>query len=410
VPPKRALIFIFATVALNTMGIGLILPVLPDLLTELTDAPLSEAAKWGGLISLAYAGMQFLVGPTLGNLSDRFGRRPVLLVSQITMAIDYIIMALASSLAMLFVGRILSGIAGATIATASAFIADVSTKEDRTKNFGLIGAGFGIGFIFGPAIGGLLGEFGPRAPFYAAACLSFSNFLLGYLVLPESLSRENRRAFDWRRANPLGALLQIGKFPGVRLLLLSLFLFEVAEAVYPAIWVYFTQESFGWGPVENGASLAAVGLGFAFVQGYLIRVVEPKFGPAWTFFISQIANLLSFVGLAVAGAGWMVYVLIPFAAFGSMTKAALTGLMANQMPDNAQGELQGLIYSVIGVSMMISPVLMTQTFAVFTAGDAPVYFPGAPFLAAASLIALSMIVCLMALQGQKRPAPANMQG
>ncbi|GGB57798.1 tetracycline resistance MFS efflux pump [Roseibium aquae] len=409
-PPKRALIFIFATVALNTMGIGLILPVLPDLLTELTDAPLSEAAKWGGLISLAYASMQFLVGPTLGNLSDRFGRRPVLLVSQITLAVDYIIMALASSLAMLFVGRILSGIAGATISTASAFIADVSTKEDRTKNFGLIGAGFGIGFIFGPAIGGLLGEFGPRAPFYAAACLSFANFLLGYLVLPESLARENRRAFDWRRANPLGALLQIGKFPGVRLLLLSLFLFEVAEAVYPAIWAYYTQISFGWGPIENGASLAAVGLGFAFVQGYLIRVVEPKFGPAWTFFISQLANLLSFVGLAVIGAGWMVYALIPFAAFGSMTKAALTGLMANQIPDNAQGELQGLIYSVIGVSMMISPVLMTQTFAVFTAGDTPVYFPGAPFLIAASLIALSIIVCLMALQGQKRPAPFNPQG
>ncbi|MBO6754845.1 MAG: TCR/Tet family MFS transporter [Roseibium sp.] len=411
--PPKALIFIFATVAINMMGIGLIMPVLPSLLTELTGAPVNQAAIWGGALSLVYAAMQFLFGPALGNLSDRFGRRPVLLISMAALAVDYLIMALAGSLAVLFIGRILSGIAGATIATASAFIADISTKEDRTKNFGLIGAAFGIGFIVGPAIGGLLGEFGPRAPFYAAAALSALNFALGYFALPETLSETNRRAFDWRRANPLGALRQMANFPAVRTLLIALFLFEVAQNVYPAIWSYYTWEAVGWGPRDIGLSLAVVGFGFAFVQGYLIRVVEPKLGPGRTLIFGLVADAVAFAALAVATAGWMIYAFMPFAALGAMAKPAFTGLMANHIPDDAQGELQGVIYSITGIAMMISPVIMTQIFGIFAAADAPVYLPGAPFALSGLLIVATIFLCMKALRGKAfgvRPARAGADG
>ncbi|MFC6655030.1 MFS transporter [Roseibium salinum] len=259
---RSALGFILVTLIINSMGIGLMMPVMPSLLTELTSLPVSDAARWGGALSVVYALMQFAFGPTLGNLSDRFGRRPVLLVSMFTLAVDYLIMALSWHLAVLFVGRILSGVAGATFSAASAYIADVSSKADRAKNFGLVGAGFGFGFVLGPMIGGFLGEFGPRAPFCAAAALSFINFLFGYFMLPETLKDENRRGFAWKRANPFGALKQIGAYPEVRTLLLAVFLFDIAHYVYPAVWSYYAEEVFAWSPGDIGLSLAFVGLGF----------------------------------------------------------------------------------------------------------------------------------------------------
>lgn len=391
---RSALIFIFITLTINSMGIGLMMPVMPSLLIELTTLPVGEAARWGGALSVVYALMQFVFGPTLGNLSDRFGRRPVLLVSMLTLAVDYLIMALSWHLAVLFVARTLSGIAGATYSAASAYIADVSSKEDRAKNFGIVGAGFGVGFVLGPIIGGLLGEYGTRAPFYAAAALSFANFLFGYFILPETLKPENKRSFDWKRANPLGALKQISNYPEVRTLLIAVFLFDIAHYVYPAVWSYYTAEVFVWSPGDIGLSLAVVGVGFAFVQGYLIRVLDPKFGPGRVLLIGLSANLVAFIGLAFATTGLQAYLLIGFAALGALATPAFSGLMSIRIPDNAQGELQGLISSAAGLSMIVSPFVMTQSFAYFSSASSEVYFPGAPFAIAAMLILLSMAISI----------------
>lgn len=391
---RSALTFILVTLVINSMGIGLMMPVMPSLLQELTQLSVSDAARWGGALTFVYALMQFLFGPTLGNLSDRFGRRPVLLISMFAMALDYLIMALSWHLAVLFVGRMLSGISGATFSAASAYIADVSSKEDRAKNFGLVGAGFGVGFVLGPMIGGYLGEYGTRAPFYAAAALSFINFLFGFFVLPETLKPGNRRAFDWKRANPLGALKQIAAYPAVRTLLLAVFLFDIAHYVYPAVWSFYAEEVFNWSPQDIGLSLGAVGIGFVFVQGYLIRVLEPKIGPGRTLFLSLCANLLAFIGLSLASAGWVAYMMIAFAALGAMATPTFTALMANRIPDNAQGELQGLISSAAGLSMVVSPLLMTQVFAAFSGADATIRFPGAPFAVAGILILISILIAL----------------
>lgn len=402
---RSALGFILVTLTLNSMGIGLMMPVMPSLLTELTTLPVSDAARWGGALSVVYALMQFVFGPTLGSLSDRFGRRPVLLVSMFTMAVDYLIMALSLNLAMLFVGRTLSGVAGATFSAASAYIADVSSKKDRAKNFGLVGAGFGIGFVLGPMIGGFLGEYGPRAPFYAAAALSLVNFLFGWFVLPETLAAENRRNFDWKRANPLGALRQLAAHPAVRTLLLAVFLFDIAHYVYPAVWSYYSEEVFGWTPADIGLSLAFVGIGFAVVQGYLIRVLEPKLGPGRTLFLGLAANLVAFAGLAVADTGWMAYSLICFAALGALATPAFTGLMSNRVPDNAQGELQGMIASAAGLSMVISPLVMTQVFAAFSGPDAVLLFPGAPFALAGLLVLASLLIALPFIRKHEQSTP-----
>ncbi len=387
----HAPIFIFLTVFIDSMGIGIIVPVVPDLIQELTNLPLSKAALWGGYLSFVYALMQFLFSPTIGNLSDKYGRRPILLISMVALGLNYLIMGLASSLFLLFIGRIFSGIAGATFSTAYSFIADISPPEKKAQNFAIIGAAFGMGFVVGPVIGGVMGEIGTRAPFYAAAILSFLSCLYGFFVLPESLSKENRRSFDLKRANPIGAFKQIRKFPKVSWLFIAMFLFNLSHYVYPAVWNFYTKEMFKWTNTEIGLSLAFVGIGFAIVQGWLIRKILPIVGEVRTALIGFISSSIGLCGIAFSTQTWMVYSLIPLTALGAMITPAMTSLMSNQIPDDAQGELQGALSSISGMTLILSPVIMTQLFGYFSGNHAPFYFPGAPFLAASVLMLFALI-------------------
>ncbi len=400
-PDRLPLTFIMITMALDAMGIGLIMPVMPDLIREVQGVSLSDAAVWGGILVSVFAITQFLFSPTLGNLSDRFGRRPVLLISMAMMAVDYVIMALAGTIWWLLIGRLLGGVTSATHATASAFVADISDPEKRAQNFGLISAAFGVGFVIGPAIGGLLGGLDPRAPFIAAAILAAINFALGYLVLPESLPPEKRRPFQWRRANPLGGLLQIGKLPGLKWMLVAMFFYSVSGYVYPAIWAYYTQEAFGWDARLVGMSLAVYGTGMIIVQGGLIRIVMPWLGEARAVIYGLIIDVLALLAFGFASQGWMIWALTPFAALGSIATPAITALMSRRASADQQGELQGVLGSINAMSMILSPLIMTQTFFWFTRPDTGLYLPGAPFLLSMVLMAAALAIFLMVL---RRPA------
>ncbi|MEM8974546.1 MAG: TCR/Tet family MFS transporter [Pseudomonadota bacterium] len=398
----HATMFVFLTVCIDSIGFGIIIPVLPDLIREVTNLGYSGAALWGGWMSFSYAIMQFVFGPTVGNLSDRYGRRPILLASLAVMAVDYVIMALAPSLLVLFVGRIIAGIAAATYSTCNAYVADVSKPEDRAKNFGLLGAGFGLGFVIGPVIGGLIAEYGTRAPFYAAASLAMLNLCYGAFVLPESLPKERRRSFDWSRANPLGAFNRMRKVPTVAWFLVALFLFDIAHFAYPSVWAYYTKEAFKWSSAEVGLSLAVVGVGFVIVQGWLIRILLPKIGEVRTAYAGFFFNVVSLAILGFITEGWMVYAILPLTALSAILTPALQGLMSNRIPDDEQGELQGAMTSVTAITLIVSPLLMTQLFGHFTGPAAPVYLPGAPFLAASVITALAVIPFIIGLRQSQR--------
>ena len=398
---SHAAMFVFLTVCLDSIGIGIIIPVLPDLIRELAGLGLDGAALWGGWLSFSYAIMQFVFGPLVGNLSDRFGRRPVLLTSLAVLTIDYLIMALAPTLLVLFFGRVMAGIAAATYSTCNAFIADVSKPEDRAKNFGLLGAGFGLGFIIGPVLGGLVAEFGTRAPFYAAAGLAFLNFCYGMFVLPESLAKHKRRPFEWQRANPLGAFKRMRQVPTVAWFLVAIFLFDIAHFVYPAVWAYYTKEAFAWSSAEVGLSLAIVGIAMVVVQGWLIRVILPRFGDAGTAVFGLLANAVTLTIVGFVTEGWMIYLFLPLAALGAVVAPALTGLMSNRIADDSQGELQGAMTSITAITLVISPVLMTQLFGYFASAQAPIYFPGAPFLAAAIMSLVALIPLAIGLNRER---------
>ena len=367
---SRPVAFILITVVLDAMGIGLIVPVMPELIQQVQGIGISDAAVWGGILSAIFAVMQFLFSPTLGNLSDRFGRRPVLLVSTAAMAFDYILMAVAGSIWLLLIGRVIGGITAATSSTAGAFMADISTPAQKAQNFGLIGAGFGVGFVFGPVIGGLLGEFGPRAPFYAAAGLAAANFVFGYFVLPETVTPQNRRPFRWRRANPLGGLKHIGSLPGLTPLLAVYFFYQIANMVYPAIWAYYTQAAFGWGPGMIGVSLAVYGIGAAFTQAVLIRFVIARLGEVKTVYFGLVLNSVILAMIAFVTSGWLLLALTPVASFGMVVGPALQSVMSQRAGNDQQGELQGVMASINAIGMIVTPIVMTQVFAMFTGADA----------------------------------------
>ncbi|MEM9228911.1 MAG: TCR/Tet family MFS transporter [Pseudomonadota bacterium] len=400
---RAPFVFIILTVALDAMGIGLILPVTPELIRDLRGQGIPDAALWGGFLAFTFAAMQFLCGPLLGGLSDRFGRRPVLILSLTFMGISNLLMALAPTLLLLFVARVLAGITGATHAAAAAYLADISDKGQRSANFGLIGAAFGIGFILGPAIGGLLGELGPRAPFLAAGALALANAGFGYFALPETLKPANRRAFEWSRANPFAALARAGKLPVVGPLLIVNFLYTFSNFVYPAIWSYFTIERFGWSSGMVGLSLAAFGLSSAIVQGWLIRILLARIGEMPTAIFGLSMHILAVLILSFVQDGLHVFILMPVTALGVVVGPALQGMMADRLPDNEQGELQGVLAAVNGMGVIFSPLLMTAVFRVFTGAGAPVYLPGAPFLAAGVLAAIALALLL---RGARRPAVA----
>jgi len=387
-------LFILFSVMLDSMGIGLILPVMPDLIQELEAGDLGQAAVWGGILTTIFALMQFGFGPTVGGLSDRYGRRPVLLIALVVMAFDYVLMAVAGTIWLLVVGRIIGGITAATQSTAAAYMADISAPEDKSANFGLIGAAFGVGFVLGPLMGGILAEYGTRAPFWAAAFLAAANAVFGYFALPETVTDRIRRPFSLARANPLGAFKHINQLPGLGRLMTMTFIYAIAFFVYPSIWAYFGKLQFGWGPGMIGLSLGLFGIGIAIVQGVLIRPIIRWMGERNAVLFGLGVDVIAFVGLGFVTNGWIALALTPLTAIGSVAGPALQGIMSRRAADDQQGELQGALTSINAVASIVAPLVMTQTFFYFTHENASVFLPGAPFLLSAVLVVGAIVVYL----------------
>lgn len=391
---RLPVLFILFTVMIDAMGVGLIMPVMPDLIKEVTGGNLANAALWGGVLSAVFALMQFIFGPVIGNLSDRFGRRPVLLIALGVMALDYLVMAVAGSIWLLFIGRIVGGITAATQSTANAYMADISAPRDKAANFGLIGAAFGIGFVFGPLLGGALAEYGTRAPFYAAAILAGANMVFGWIVLSETVTDAIRRPFDLKRANPFGAFQNIGRLPGVGHLLVVYFLYQVAFMVYPSIWSYYGQARFGWTPGMIGLSLALFGIMMAVVQGGLIRLALKYLKERGTVIFGLAFDIAAFGALAIVTSGTLALILTPLAALGAVITPALQAMMSDRVGIDQQGELQGSLTSISAVAMILSPMVMTSVFAASTREGATYSNPGAPFLVSMALVMFALVVFL----------------
>jgi DHA1 family tetracycline resistance protein-like MFS transporter len=410
---RLALAFIFITALLDSVGLGIIIPVLPQLIAELrgyhtiTPAAMSEAARWGGWLAFVFAGMQFLCAPLIGNLSDRFGRRPVLIASLLALGLDYLVMGLAPTLAWIFVTRAISGIAGASYPTIGAYIADVTPPEKRGVNFGLIGAAFSLGFIVGPLAGGLLGQFGPRIPFFAAAGLSLANALFGLFVLKESLALANRRKFEWQRANPVGALHAMRRFPMILGLIAVIILTRLAHDANPVIFTYYVMLKFGWNSAMVGYAMMWIGATLALVYMVLIRVVMPKIGEPASVYVGLIGGAISFAGYAFATQGWQMFVWITVFALFGFAGPALNGIMSKLVGPTEQGELQGALACVGSLTSVAAPIILTQVFAFFTGPRAPVYFPGSAFFVGAlSLLAAAAVFTRLRTRAPAAPAAA----
>ena len=393
--------FIFITLLIDVIGFGIIIPVMPKLIASMKHVDISTASRYGSFLMFAYAAVQFFFAPVLGNLSDRYGRRPVLLFSLFGFGIDYLFLALAPTYGWLFAGRVIAGITGASFTTGAAYISDVSTDENRAKNFGMIGAAFGLGFIFGPIIGGLLGKIGPRIPFYAAAILALLNWIYGYFVLPESLSKENRRPFNWKRANPIGSLLHLKKYPAITGLAFSILLIYIAAHAVMSNWSYFGMYRFNWDERMVGISLGVVGLLVGLVQGLLTRVINPKLGNEKSIYLGLGLYSLGLLLFGIANQSWMMFAfLVPY-CLGGITQPALQAIMAGQVPRNEQGELQGGLTSLMSVAAIIGPLLMNNLFFYFTHGAAPFLLPGAPFLLGSILMLCSVVIAFRTLHKKK---------
>jgi len=419
---------VLITVVINSIGFGIMIPVLPDLLKELTDLPNNQAVIWGMWLTFIFALFQFICMPIVGGLSDRFGRRPIMLLSLFGLGLDYFIMGFAPTVWFLFIGRIIAGAFGATFSTANAYIADISPPETRAQNFGLVGAAFGVGFMLGPVIGGLIGnEFGPRAPFIAAGVISLLNVIYGYIFLPETLAKEKRRPFSWARSNPFGSLKSLGRIRGVKGLIFIFFLMATAHTVYPTTYTFSTQEGLGWTARDVGLSLGAFGIASMIVQGGLIRVIIPKTGLFWAGMIGILSAMIAYTMMGSATSGWMIYAAGIFAALAGLYGPSLNNMMSSRISESEQGELQGAIGAAQGLAMMIGPFLMAGAFWYF--GDTDLksetgligfpqnvieiaqhvissnplsYIPGAPFLVAALLSAVAILLFVFVTNKEDR--------
>jgi DHA1 family tetracycline resistance protein-like MFS transporter len=392
---------------IDIVGLGIIIPVVPQLIKGLLHtSDLSKASLYGGWMTFLYATMQFLFAPFIGSLSDQYGRRPVLLISLLGFGLDYLFLAFAPSILWLFVGRTIAGITGASVTTASAYMADISDDSNRAQNFGMIGAAFGIGFIIGPMLGGFLGEVSPRLPFIVAACLALLNVVYGYFVLPESLPVENRRAFDWKRSNPISSLVHLKKYPAVSGLIFALLFIYLAVHAVQSNWSFANMEKFKWSPKMIGLSLGMVGLLVGLVQGVLIRYINPKIGNEKSVYFGIALYALGLILFAFASSSWMMFVfLIPY-CLGGISGPALQALISVHVPKNEQGELQGSLTSIMSVTSIAGPLIMTSLFAYFTKPGNPIYFPGASFLMGAVFMIISAAIAYTVLKGETKPIKA----
>lgn len=399
---KNAFFFIIVTVLIDMLSFGIIMPVTPFLVADITGLSPEQAAPYGGYLSASYALMNFLASPTLGGLSDRYGRRPVLLFSMLMLGVDFVVMGSSKTLGILFLGRVLSGVSGATFSTANAYIADVTEPADRGRAYGMLGAAFGVGFILGPVVGGLLGDIGFRAPFFAAACLSLVNAAYGLFVLPESLPPESRRPFEWKRANPFGAIRHFARLPRVGWFIVGIGIYNFAHMVYPSSWAFYTEIRYGWTGRQIGFSLGVVGVGAAVVQAGLIQTFLRRLGASRTALVGLSIAVLSFALTGLASQPWMVYVIIPISAFGGLTMPAINSVMTPLVGKDVQGELQGAVASVQALGNVLSPLVMTQALSHFSRPDASPAIPGAPFLLAAVLCLAAIAPVAAGLAGVRR--------
>ena len=397
---KRATRFVLLTVLIYSMGFGIIMPVLPDMIRHLAHVDAAEAARIGAWIGATYGLFQVLLMPMVGNLGDRFGRRPVFLVSLFAFGLDFLLMGLAPNIGWLFVGRAIAGGLGAIFGPANAAMADMSSAEDRAASFGKVGAAFGMGFILGPVVGGFLGDFGPRVPFFVAAGLAFANGIYGWLVFPETMAKEKQRQFEWKRANPLGAFASLGHIKGILPVALIYFLWALAGNVYPSSWSFFAPIQYGWDSRMVGISLGLVGVSMALFQAVIIRRFITRFGERRTAYVGMLSGIASYLVVAFVPYGGVILVLLLVNGFSGMVMPSLNAMMSMRTPPSQQGELQGLIGSLSALSLMIAQFSYNYALAAFTETGTPMRFPGAPFVIAATIGAIALLSLLML---RKRP-------
>lgn len=409
-PSSGAFVFILVMVGFDMLAFGIIAPVLPDLVRQFEGGDFARASSVTGYFGFAWATMQFIFSPILGALSDRFGRRPVILISCFGLAIDYVIMALAPSLAWLFVGRVISGITTSNISTAFAYVTDVTAPEKRAKAFGLISTTFGLGFVIGPAVGGWLGNVNLRFPFWAAAALSLANALYGFFILPESLPLEKRAKSAWHMANPLGSLNLLRSHPELAGLSVVITLFYLAQQSLPSIWALYTEYRYVWNRRDVGLSLAVVGVCAALVSGALVGPFVKRFGERRSLLSGLVFGILGFAFFGLASRGWMIFAAIPFVALWGIAGPAMQSLMSRRVDASSQGKLQGAINSLRALTGMVGPLLFTQVFTLAISARANIHLPGAPYVLAAivlfSSFALAAYVARPSEAAQSAPAPA----
>lgn len=393
---NRAIVFILITLMIDAIGIGIVFPIMPDLMDRVGAGNTGQGALWGGLLMAAYAGALFLCGPVVGSISDAVGRRPILIAALLMLAVDYAVMALADSFWLLLLGRTLAGLAGATYITATAYIADISSPQEKAANFGLIGAAFGIGFVLGPAVGGVAAEISVTAPFWIAAALSAGNAVFGYFVLPESLTPEKRRPFGKRDLNPFKSIIDAFRLPGLSIPLICILIFEFANMVYPTLWAFWTREVFNWSALYIGLSLAAYGVLLALVQAGLMPVFIKWMGDFRTLMLGMMAALVGMVGFGFTGSVAALVIFLILAALSDLVPALLTAMASNQVDEDRQGVVQGVIASLTSVAAVLSPLVMTGLFQA-SVDENGLYFPGAPFLFAAVLV-VAMIPLVIRLR------------